>query len=423
MFKFTRASQGRDGVEELVASAETPLGREAFRAPNTVSRALFKLTPLDDDDGQVLLTVLASTSRLKVVRGDQTTDLPHNSSCLLADGDLLQLLGNAESFVYRFGAEARARQEAPKRIKVDQPVATASAAPVEPAAVQRVGSKGGGGFTPVPFKFYRNLVAVDGFDNAQNVLNLRPFFGEPGLVRVCLTSYELDAVWLVRAFPSLQHVPVFVACRARPVPCPPNWEHVSPKLPQYGTCHGKLMLLYFADRVRVILTSANHIEADHLFKCNALWTQEFPLLATPAAASSLAIGYRADRNDFAAVLQDYLQRLGTPPLYSDLRRLDCSKAAVALVSSVPGAHSVRMQYGSDEKKVFCCCCCVCVVSIGSSYARLAQVLAAEQCLSSQRLVERSPLIVQCSSLGKLSQNYINAFQFGGKEERERVLCC
>ena len=417
MFTFVRVSSGGVGKEVVEAPSETPLGRLVFEGPNTVSRELFALSVIDDE--QVLLSVLSSSSRLKVVRGTQETDLrQQHSTFFLVHGDVLQLLGTPDLMAYRFeapavqGAAKRAKKEDEEKklavVSVDRSASASvsvSGSLVKSASVGsavssgkslsssvagvasslplgRSGSSSSKGFVPVPFKFYRNLVALDGFDNSQNVLNLRPLFAEPGVIRICLTSYELEAEWLLRAFPILQTTEVFVACRAAPIVCPPNWRHVSPQVPPYGTCHGKLMLLYFASKLRVILTSANHIEGDHLFKSNAIWTQDFPLLEVPLTVQA-HIGYRADQNDFGAVLQDYLEKLGIPPLYSDLRRFNFSGAAVALVSSVPGAHKVRMKYG---------------------YARLAQVLAAEGCLGDGK----NPLVMQCSSLGKMSQPFLDA---------------
>jgi hypothetical protein len=419
--RFVRVSRG-PGKELVDVDVDTPIGREQFEAPNTFSRASFALS--QTDNGQVLLTVLSPTSRLKVVSNGVVSERLHvASSHELRGGDVLLLLGDS-LMEYRFEMSASAAGSTNKRRK-EEPKGVAEAHAEAPStsdkrskvdvdkngkAEQQVvdltrssssSSAAKSGFVPSPFKFYRNLVALEGFHNAQNVLNLRPLFAEPGITRVCLTSYELEADWLLRAFPVLRTVQVtkkpkqlfvlfcfflkkkvFVACRAVPRPCPGNWTHVSPQVPPYGTCHGKLMLLYFGSfKLRVILTSANHIESDHLFKSNAIWTQEFFAQAPRPHAE---IGYRTNRNDFGPVLQDYLEKLGVSRSFADLRGFDFSSAAVALVSSVPGTHRELSRYG---------------------YARLAQVLGAEGCSDLN-----SPLIVQCSSVGKLSQTYIDAMR-------------
>ncbi len=384
--RFVRLEAGV-GREVVEAEVETPLGREAFQAPNTVSRALFALS-LSEDDGGVVITCLADTSRLTVA-GKPLSAMGQQYP--LQEGDVVCLL--RQQLRYRFHCDMPLSAPAPpKRTKTESaaPVAFAAVPAPQPAPPVRAasGRGSGGGFVASAFKFYRNPVLVAGHDN-YNCLDLRPFFAEPGIERVCLTSYDLDSAWLLSAFPVLLHVPVAVSCPNRPVPCPANWRHAAPQTLQYGTVHGKLMLLWFAHKLRVIITTANHSESDHLFKSNGVWTQEFPALspAAAAAAADWSIGYRKDRNDFGPVLQDYLRRSEVTEPYFNLRAFDFSGAAVALVTSVSGIHRGA--------------------SLGHyGYARLAEVLKSEGIVPTAKGAVQPPLIMQCSSLGKMSKNYI-----------------
>ena len=345
---------GGAGKEVVECEPDVPLGRQAFEGPNTVSRALFALAL--DAEGGARLVCRSDASRLVVAEGGgsgkQTALRAQGDSCALASGDEVWLLGAASPDLrYLFdmdpaaaGPAKRARTKPEEEVVLDDDFPPSPPLPAKRAA----SGGGGGGFVPSPLKFYRNPVRFPGCDNARNCLDLRPFFGEPGLLRVCLTSYELDAAWMLAAFPVLARVPVAVACPGRPRPCPNNWRHVAPEPLQYGTAHGKLVLLYFADRLRVIVLTGNHIMSDHLLKSNAVWTQSFPLAAPSNADLRWAPGYARDYNDFGPTLEDYLQRLGLPPEYAALRAFDFADAAVALVSCVAGVHrapELQRRYG------------------------------------------------------------------------------
>lgn len=49
------------------------------------------------------------------------------------------------------------------------------------------------------------------------------------------------------------------------------------QLPQYGTHHGKMVLLKFVTGVRVVILTANFIDQDVNGKSQGVWYQEFPL--------------------------------------------------------------------------------------------------------------------------------------------------
>jgi tyrosyl-DNA phosphodiesterase-1 len=124
---------------------------------------------------------------------------------------------------------------------------------------------------------------------------------------------------------------------------------------------------------------------EHMFKSNGYWTQEFPMdLQAPTPSK---IGYKVGANDFGLVLQDYLKRLGLDEaVWIPLRKYDFSGAAVALVTSVAGV------FRKEEMNRY-------------GVKRIAQILSEEGELERGQ----NNIVFQCSSIGSMSQNYINHF--------------
>lgn len=110
--------------------------------------------------------------------------------------------------------------------------------------------------------------------------------------------------------------------------------HVPPLPIEYGTMHVKLILMYYADSVRVAITTANLQEHDWSNLIQCIWTQLFPL-RTAATVS----------NDFEVTLLDLLKRM---QLQNDAKRLaqyDFSSATVHLISS--GNHFCAVTFVSS----------------------------------------------------------------------------
>jgi tyrosyl-DNA phosphodiesterase-1 len=104
----------------------------------------------------------------------------------------------------------------------------------------------------------------------------------------------VDLEWLFDTFPILQNVPIFLVhgehetpvirkvCDVKlvcvshlPQEMPPfalpHFRLHRPQLPlQYGCCHGKIFLLYYATHLRFILSTANLLQIDYERKTQVL---------------------------------------------------------------------------------------------------------------------------------------------------------
>ena len=104
-------------------------------------------------------------------------------------------------------------------------------------------------------------------------------------------------------------------------------KFIFPKLPlEYGVHHGKMMILYYKHKVRVIITTANLIHVDYEKKTQGLWYQDFPKKAVN----------KQTKDQFSTTLIDYVSTLGVDT--SKLHHYDFSSANVILLTSVPGYH-------------------------------------------------------------------------------------
>lgn len=174
--------------------------------------------------------------------------------------------------------------------------------------------------------------------------------------KVIATSMNLDLEWLLSAMPHLAKVPLFLSSHPPRcfVPSNVHWIDPKPLLPQYGCAHGKLFVLFSSERsqLRVVVSTANLIESDYVMRQNGFWTQDFPR-KTEGSARACPIGsYNQSRNDFEAVLVDYLGRLGMPQsLLQEIGEYDFSGAKVALVTSVPGTHVKASAFHYGMKRV------------------------------------------------------------------------
>ena len=340
------------GIERLsVSSTQEAYGRLRFEAPSSVSRNLCTLCVLEGTHLEV--RVLAASSKIHV----DGHRLEPGSRVVLRTSEILCLAPDLE---YRFEAD-NVSPSSCKRARVGDATVFAAA-----------------GVDESCLRWHRNPVIGA---ETRHSIDLKSFFSEPGIEKVLISTYNCDSKFLVETYPILGSVKV-VCCRTKtPEPyLPANWTHVTAKLLRNGTSHGKLFLVYGVDWIRVVMTSGNAQNSDHYCTHNGFWSQRFELKRAQNAGAKLSIGYQRGSNDFAAVLQDYLQRLGAPSEYWGLfSQFDFSQAAVVLVTSVPGVHqgSLKHQYG---------------------LGRMHQILEQEEL--------RGRVTMQCSSVGKFSHGWI-----------------
>jgi len=234
---------------------------------------------------------------------------------------------------------------------------------------------------------------------------------QSGARRAILTTMCLDLPWLETACPGLCHArEVHISCGPEYAAAPRNRSCrltgcivPVPQQSLRGVNHGKIMVLEYSGSVRVVVTSANLIEIDYERKSQSLWYQDFPARSAPhldaGSADAGRAHWPAHARDFADTLADYLRRLGLP--YAFLSEYDFSPATVVLVTSVPKATDVDapQRYG---------------------YAKVRQWL---EKLGPSPDSDEGSLVVQCSSIGTLSDKWVRSFcrGFGARDSALRLV--
>lgn len=183
-------------------------------------------------------------------------------------------------------------------------------------------------------------------DANQGALGIRQIIPE-NVERAVIVTYQVDMDWLMRRCPVLKRVPWSLIHGERnvgvlPHPPPPNVHYHKPWVLDYGCHHGKMMLLFWKDTLRVAITTANLIQKDYERKTQGIWLQDFPKKRGGASSASSSQGSGLAQ-DFEDTLVDYFGHMGNERQLqfqpSSLRHYDYSAVRVALVTSVPGYHS------------------------------------------------------------------------------------
>eukprot|EP00516_Mucochytrium_quahogii_P001943 CAMPEP_0203764260 /NCGR_PEP_ID=MMETSP0098-20131031/17558_1 /ASSEMBLY_ACC=CAM_ASM_000208 /TAXON_ID=96639 /ORGANISM=" , Strain NY0313808BC1" /LENGTH=401 /DNA_ID=CAMNT_0050660043 /DNA_START=1746 /DNA_END=2948 /DNA_ORIENTATION=+ len=113
------------------------------------------------------------------------------------------------------------------------------------------------------------------------------------------------------------------------IQCPTN-------LPPYGCNHSKYFILFYKDRVRVIILTANLIDFDLLHKAEGVWYQDF---------SKKAHQQPQVDNLFGRTLEAYFRKLFAGSSTENNRRIslinsfDYSTSNASLIASIPGNHN------------------------------------------------------------------------------------
>jgi len=147
------------------------------------------------------------------------------------------------------------------------------------------------------------------------------------------------------------------------------------------------MLLFYPNGIRVMICTANFIEGDWTLKTQGIWIQDFPLKRDSLSSSSSLskkIVSKSPSSDFENALIRYFKVCGGFDC-SILSNYDFSKATAALVPTVPGYFSGASADNWGQQRV-------------------------KQFLSEENFedeFERAPLILQYSSMGSLSENWLH----------------
>ncbi|CCI44384.1 unnamed protein product [Albugo candida] len=206
-----------------------------------------------------------------------------------------------------------------------------------------------------------------------------------------LSNYMYNVPWLMQQCTRLQQVPVILVHGERDQQrlnqdCQKytNIKAVAPYLPiPFGTHHSKMMIILYADKVRVAIFTANFLPIDWSNKTQGIWYQDFGLLDETGTSTRKSLW--PEFINFKADLIDYLSHLHQTHLRElclTLKRYDFSTANVALVASVPGTHK-----NQDMHKY--------------GHLRMRRLLQALDSWS-----KKYPLICQFSSLGSLTEPWL-----------------
>ncbi len=212
---------------------------------------------------------------------------------------------------------------------------------------------------------------------------------------IVLMNYMMDIEWMIGQVPALL---------AKPVLClhgstvhkeigASHWTIAKVDLgtERFGTHHSKMMLLFFAQGIRVVVSTGNFIPEDFHFLTQGNFVQDFPL-KTSASANVC---------DFESSLIEYLQHLSTSTsaanarlkeVVKQVRDYDFSAAEVILIPSVPGRHTGHQRQRWGIGKLHACLSSEgCLDSIPSTSAK-------EEERGARRLV------MQYSSLGSMGKD-------------------
>ncbi|CAG8465208.1 4203_t:CDS:10 [Ambispora gerdemannii] len=155
----------------------------------------------------------------------------------------------------------------------------------------------------------------------------------------------------------------------------------------FGCFHAKLMLLYYDNWMRVVITSANLIPMDWEQMENVVFVQDFPLLDTPASDISQQPEFAQDLSAFVLAMREKgAQDRVLIQVTDKLRHYDFSKAKAKIVGSVSGLHQ-----GFGEMKKH-------------GHVKLGQVVK-ELCGE----MENVEIECQTSSLGGLTRSFLEEF--------------
>jgi len=135
-----------------------------------------------------------------------------------------------------------------------------------------------------------------------------------GLESAVITTYMVEPVWLFDSFPVLQTVPLTLVHgehdeealkkQPRPSTCVLYKPPFPRGMPYSGCVHGKGFVLFYADRVRLVVSTSNLLPEDYLRKTQALWYQDFPHKRPPAVGSKPLAA-----SDFEQTLCDYFSQM------------------------------------------------------------------------------------------------------------------
>ena len=212
------------------------------------------------------------------------------------------------------------------------------------------------------YTFFRNKLQVlersnsdlNGTDHSPS-LSFCDLFRGRNCSHALITTYNVDLEWMLELPVGWEKIKTTLVHDDRipsSLQLPNNWTIRRAPLPiPFGTHHSKAFFLFFDDRLRIAISTANLLAMDYRRKDQGIWVQDFPLRSSEGTRSStkkpapLSSEWLAA--DFLSTLSDYLTRIGLDDWNFQLAKYDFSDVRVVLIPSVPGYHrgALRDRYG------------------------------------------------------------------------------
>ena len=226
------------------------------------------------------------------------------------------------------------------------------------------------------------------FNEYPRAVSLKHLFSESfgDLDALILFSYLVDVDWVLEQLTeSKQKIPILIVAQLetellktlkKQFSAFPNLKFLFPKLPiPFGTHHTKMLLLFYPNGMRVVITTANFIPVDWGKKTQGVWISPFFPLRDSKVDSV---------TDFQQDLIDYLKAYQVKTFDFAIEKVvkhEMSDVTVRLIASVPGYHKGQQMYKWGHLK-------------------MRKVLGQ---IKSKSMIHDWPLIAQFSSIGSLGK--------------------
>ena len=169
-----------------------------------------------------------------------------------------------------------------------------------------------------------------------------------------------------------------------------NWSIHRVQLSQYSVSHSKLTIMQYATGIRLCISTANLLKIDLEYKNQSHYVQDFPL------KSCMSNTIKLPDSTFESDLLSYVQSYRTHNINYDVINQLCgvikqycfNYARAQLVYSIPGT------YRQSDNTLYHC-----------GHMRIRELLQNQSIQSS--IQSNQPIVAQVSSIGNLTQNYIN----------------
>ncbi|KAF9217741.1 hypothetical protein BGZ59_000070 [Podila verticillata] len=180
---------------------------------------------------------------------------------------------------------------------------------------------------------------IKGGPKGSNTVRIDDLIDREYIQKAVLTAFQLDPVWLERYLP-----------RTVPQCLVTHWDQkrgespgfrtegkvteLHPPLTGYGSFHPKMMLLFYVNFCRVVVSSANLVSHDWEEMVNTLYVQDFPMLPERVSDPN-------ELGSFGSTLYNFMKVMTLPDkILQVVRCVDFSSAKVHLIPTVQGSFPV-----------------------------------------------------------------------------------